>query len=101
MEVLAPQALTSRLAPLAADTACFARAESHMQTGVICPSLALLTHSALLADTTCFVHTESHTQTGVICPSLALLAHSAVYQSTSHVGPQFSPLCPPGAPPGG
>ena len=32
------------------DTSHFACAESHMQTGVICPSLALLAHSALSAD---------------------------------------------------
>ena len=51
------------------------------QKGIICPSLALLTHSALLGDTAC---AESHTQTGAICPSLALLAHSALSVEPTH-----------------
>ena len=37
----------------------FARAESHTQTGVICPSLALLAHSALLEDSAHFARAES------------------------------------------
>ena len=62
-----PHGLTSaRLAPLAGDITPFACTESHMQTGIICLTLALLTLSALLGDTAHFAHAESHTQTGVI-----------------------------------
>ena len=58
-----------------------------MQTGVICPSLVLLTHSALSAYTALFAQAEraeSQMQTGVICPLLALLAHSALSAYTAH-----------------
>ena len=54
------------------------------QIGVICPSLAVLAHSAILAYTAQFARTELQMQTGVICPSLALLAHSALSVCTAH-----------------
>ena len=58
-----PVLYSTLLAPLAADTARFARTQSHTQTGAICPSLILLAHSALSGDLTHFTCTESHTHT--------------------------------------
>ena len=44
--------------------------QNHTQTGIICPSLALLARSALLEGTAHFACAEPPTQTDVICPSL-------------------------------
>ena len=57
---------------------------THTQTGAICPSLALLAHSAILPDPPHFNRTESHIhkQTGAICP---LLAHSALSGDPTYV----------------
>ena len=67
---------------ISAQTVHIAREES--QTGAICPSLALLAHSAFLTYTAHFARAEWHTQTCVICPSLALLAHSVLSAYTAH-----------------
>ena len=45
--------------PLAADTARYTHAGSRTQTGIICPSLVLLTLLALWADTSHFARAES------------------------------------------
>ena len=63
-----------------------ARAKSHMKTGFICPSLALIAHSALQADIACFTNTELYTKTGVICPLRSLLPHSVLSTDIARFG---------------
>ena len=58
---------------LSGDTAC---AESHTQTGAICPLLALLAHSAISGDATHFTHTESHAHRKAPSASCSHIQHS-------------------------
>ena len=71
----------------------FARAESHMQTGVICPSLALLAHSALLEDSARFARTvPPGGRSGRNLVARVPMTYLTIHQSISQIGPQTAEI---------